>query len=204
MAESIAIWAVPGDATRRSALSQAVGHAEAGALVAAWRDGDASAFDELLARFHPMVSRVAGSLLAERADAEDAVQETFWRFYRSGASLRNPDLLQAWLYRTVVNVCRGIGSTARRRGEVELGYGLATECPSLESGARLALREAIEASLRELTPKEREAVVLRDVENLEIHEVAKAMNVFEVTVRTHLSRGRLKLRESLARKGVKP
>jgi RNA polymerase sigma-70 factor (ECF subfamily) len=204
MAESIAVWAVPGDATRQSAVSQAVAHAEAGALFAAWRNGDCAAFDELVARFHSMVSRVARSLLAVRTDAEDAVQETFWRFYRSGASLRNPELLQAWLYRTVVNVCRGMSARERRRGEVGLEHSLAAEWPSLESGARLALREAIEASLRELTPKEREAVVLRDVENLEIHEVAKAMNVFEVTVRTHLSRGRLKLRESLARKGVKP
>lgn len=204
MTELTAIWAIPGDATRRTPQSQVTGHAEAAVLFAAWRSGDPSAFDELVDLFHPMVSRVAGRLLAQRADAEDAVQETFWRFYRSGGSLRNPDLLQAWLYRAVVNVSRSIGARARRRAEVGLEHGLAAESPSLESGALLALREAIEAALRELTPKEREAVVLRDVENLEIREVAKAMNVFEVTVRTHLSRGRLKLRESLAGKGVKP
>ena len=110
----------------------------------------------------------------------------------------------------------GVGAHLSEVGGVEdVSFPLFPDCelfsnlassdfPMIDENCAKRARQAIEAALRELTSKEREAVVLRDVENLEIREIAKAMNVFEVTVRTHLSNGRLKLRRLLKQKGVHP
>jgi RNA polymerase sigma-70 factor (ECF subfamily) len=191
----------------------------AGALLVAWKDGDATAFDALVQHFHGMVYRVAHALLRHREDTEDAVQETFWRFYRAGQSIRNPLLVKPWLYRTVVNVSRTMrkrsqkaaeasswqgtpGEAAGEGGAVRDGADRADTAPSIED--ELALQAVLASALELLSTKEREVMVLRDIEGLEVNEVAKALGVFPVTVRSHLSNGRLKLRAALRRMGVRP
>ncbi len=197
----------------------------AGDLLVAWKDGDSTAFDGLVQHFHGMVYRVAHALLRHREDTEDAVQETFWRFYRAGQSIRNPQMVKPWLYRTVVNVSRTMRKRNQRAaqasswqgwsgevtgdgggpvgdGAVGDGADWADSTPSIED--ELALQAALASALELLSTKEREVLVLRDIEGLEVKEVAKALGVFPVTVRSHLSHGRLKLRAALRQMGVRP
>lgn len=190
---------------------------DADALLLAWKDGDSAAFDALVAHFHGMVYRVAHALLRQREDTEDAVQETFWRFYRAGRGIRNPLLLKPWLYRTVVNVARTMRRRSQSAGQApgwpgQLGavlvrsaaggeLDLVDAAPSIED--ELALEAALSSALDLLSAKEREVIVLRDIEGLDVKDVAKALGVFPVTVRSHLSNGRLKLRAALRQMGVR-
>ena len=206
MAELLTVWMASEEAASRSAADSPILPSSAVQLLERFRRGDASAFDEIVAHLHPMVFRVAIRLLGNREDAEDVVQETFWNLYRASASLRNPACLQAWLYRSTVNGARSHLSRSRRRLERRPPETPVWEAaaPGVNVAEILLLRDAIEQALAELTAKEREALVLRDIEGLEIAEVAAAMGVFTVTVRTHLSRARLKLRQILRERGIHP
>lgn len=162
------------------------------------RAGDVSAFEDLLRRHERLVFRTAWRLLGAAEDAEDAAQEVFLRLHRHLGRLDPARPLAAWLYRVTVNVCRSLGRRRRVRPSAPLeseaealvdagpGPGTAME---LEDDWRMVAR-----GLETLTSKERAALALHDLEGLTTREVAAALGVAEVTVRTHLSRARLKMR----------
>jgi len=174
-------------------------------LLRAWQQGDPDAFDALMLRMHGKVFRVAYRLLGNRSEAEEAAQDVFWRLYRAGRKIREPEALHGWVYRTTVNAARSRGRRLEAQSETA-SMELAAWSADGEVGTedRLVLREAVQQALGCLSPKEREVVVLRDIEGLEIADVASAMRVFAVTVRTHLSRARLKLRRELEQRGIHP
>jgi RNA polymerase sigma-70 factor (ECF subfamily) len=202
MADAAGIWmALEEQAPARPAVCAA-------ALLsafAAWKQGDAGAFETVVEHLHPTAHRVALRLLGNRQDAEDAVQETFWRLYRAGEAIRNPESLPGWLYRTTVNMARNKHKQRSRADAVALErVEWQRSDGRMDAANTLLLREELHRALAQLGEKEREAVVLRDVEGLEIAEVAAAMGVFAVTVRTHLSRGRLKMQQILRARGIRP
>lgn len=202
MADAAAIWmALEEQPSARSAVCP-------DALLsafAAWKQGDAEAFEAVVEHLHPTAHRVALRLLGNRQDAEDAVQETFWRLYRAGAAIRNPEGLPGWLYRTTVNVARNKHKQHARGDAVALEQvEWQTADGRVDAASTLLLREELHRALEQLGTKEREALVLRDIEGLEIAEVAAAMGVFAVTVRTHLSRARLKMQQILKARGIHP
>ncbi len=62
-------------------------------------------------------------------------------------------------------------------------------------------RQLVAAGLKALTEKERTAVVLRDIEGLSTREVARVLGTTEITVRSHISRARLKMKRFLEERG---
>lgn len=202
MAEALVTWMAVDESREEAARTVQTAPS---VLLQAWRQGDAAAFESLVTVLHPLAFRVALRLLGNREDAEDAVQETFWRLYRAGSGIRNPDGLQAWIYRATVNAVRSRQARAVRRSEPsDTGDAGSAASQAADAEKVLLLRDAVQRALQCLSPKEREVLVLRDIEGLETSEVAAAMGVFEVTVRTHLSRGRLKLRQELIARGIHP
>lgn len=202
MADAAAIWmALEEQPPARSAVCPAT----LLSAFTAWKQGDAGAFEIVVEQLHPTAHRVALRLLGNRQDAEDAVQETFWRLYRAGGAIRNPESLSGWLYRTTVNVARNKHKQRSRTDAVALEQvEWQTSDGRADAASTLLLREELHRALEQLGAKEREALVLRDIEGLEIAEVAAAMGVFAVTVRTHLSRGRLKMQQILRARGIRP
>ena len=87
MADAATIWM---SLEERSPARPDVRTAELLIAFTAWQHGDAEAFESLVEQLHVSVYRVALRLLGDRQDAEDAVQETFWRLYRAGTSIRVP------------------------------------------------------------------------------------------------------------------
>ena len=81
------------------------------ALVARTLGGDLTAYAGLMARYRDRFGRYAFHMLGNREDAQEALQDSFVRAYRSLASCRQPERFSAWLFRIVVNRCR----TVRRR-----------------------------------------------------------------------------------------
>ena len=138
-----------------------------GALVERARAGDARAFDRLMLETQERVISVAWRMLGNREDARDAAQETYVRVYRSLSRFRAGEDLMGWIYRIAVNVCRDASRKQRRSpiASVEAPEPVEssrTEEALLWSQRRLLVREALAA----LPPKERAALILRDIEGL--------------------------------------
>ena len=87
------------------------------ALVARTLGGDLTAYAGLMARYRDKFGRYAFHMLGNREDAQEALQDSFVRAYRSLASCRQPERFGAWLFRIVVNRCR----TVRRRLQRDRG-----------------------------------------------------------------------------------
>ena len=156
--------------------------------------GDAAAFEELMVLTQHRVAQLAWAILGDAEDVKDAVQETFLRVYRvlGRFDARRGDF-SGWIARIAVNVCR---DALRRRKKT------CDELPEIESDEPAADEELIHRSelarLRRavdaLPPKERLAVILREVEGLPTEEVATALGTTVTTVRVQVSRARAKLR----------
>ncbi len=171
-------------------------------LVSRARAGDTVAFDHLMRRCERQVFGTAWRLLGTVEDAQDASQEVFLRLYRHLGRVDPSRPLQAWLYRVTVNVCHDLGRRLRKRRtvaieEIDRSRPLRAVDPASDPAAAAALAEQkqiVAEGLRTLTEKERRALVLRDVRGLSSREVAGILGSSEATVRSHICRGRLKMK----------
>ena len=151
---------------------------------------------------HQRLYRLARRMAATAEDARDLVQETFLRAARSPASVpegAQPE--EAWLVRVLVNVCRDGWrkrvTRTRLNGEAAL-----RPLPSSDPERLLIARHTVWAALRQLPPRRRAAIVMYELDGLQISEIAALLGVSAVTVRWHLSRGRRELAAIVRRAGL--
>lgn len=159
--------------------------------------GGLAAFDALMRRYERLVLATALRLTGNLADAQDASQEVFLKLYRNLGKLEDREDLAQWLYRVTVNVCRDL-----RRKKPALAEETEAEAPEADPQQRAMdeeRRRALELSLRMLPEKERAALVLRDLEGLSTDEVARALGSSEATVRSQVSKARVKVKDFLER-----
>ena len=147
-------------------------------LIAEAKAGDLRAFERIVVLHQSVVLRVAQRLLLNGEDAKDAAQEVFLRLHRSLGQFREDSDFPPWLYRMTVNICHDV--RRRRRPEIALDGAMevADVAPSAEE--RVVFRqqqELVLAALGSLTEREREVIVLRDLEGLSTAEVAKITGV---------------------------
>lgn len=162
--------------------------------------------DEAL-RWLPDVSRFALSLTRDEPDADDLVQETFLRAYRSWGTYQAGTECRGWLF----TICRNefLRRYARAQREVALDEPEleAREAAAVHDGVRdtvfedvwrrVDLAPAIRAALANLPEVLRSAVVLVDLRDLKYDEAAAILEVPVGTVRSRLFRGRRLLQEAL-------
>jgi RNA polymerase sigma-70 factor (ECF subfamily) len=171
------------------------------------RVGDEKAFALLVERHERMVLRTGLRLLGRLDLAQDAAQEAFLRLHRHLDRFDESRELGPWLYRVTVNVCRDI--SRRLRSQHALGL---EEVRGLKSAgsdaaapddavARDEQRRLVQAALLTLPLKERETIVLRDMEGLATWEVARILGTSEGTVRSQISTGRLKIKRYVEARG---
>ena len=164
------------------------------------RAGDAQAFAVLVERHERMVLRTALRLLGRMDQAQDAAQDAFLRLHRHLGRFDESRELGPWLYRVVVNVCRDAARRGRGARLVGLEDAAALASPSEGAHVReeaVALdqqRRLVQAALLTLPPREREAIVLRDIEGLDTEEVARILGSSAGTVRSQVSTARLKIK----------
>ena len=169
------------------------------------KTGDTEAFEQIIRQHERRVFRTALRLLRRVEDAEDAAQEVYLRLYKHLRRLRQDQDIMPWLYRVTVNVCH---DTNRRRESAVLSIE-SPERPDLEprDPAPNPYRQAAEAeewramtrALDALPEKQRASIVLRDLEGLPEESVAEILGIAQATVRTHVCRARLRLREARQR-----
>ncbi len=164
--------------------------------------GDAEAFEALIVRYQRQVLGTALRLAGNPDDACDCAQEVFLRFYRYIHTLQAGRAISTWLYRVTVNVCCDLGKRRRNKREVSLEQKQAKDGFDPPAGQDVqedfSLREErriLQAALSTLPKKARAAIVLRDFQGLETREVAKILGVSEVTVRSHISLARIRIKK---------
>jgi RNA polymerase sigma-70 factor (ECF subfamily) len=151
----------------------------------------ALAFFERLVRAHErMVLGVAYRLLGRVEDAQDAAQEVFLKLFQKNGQINGDP--KPWLYRVTVNVCN---DRYRKRTMTAEPDARAAD-PSADALTMITLddrKRLLTEGLQTLGERERAAIVLRDIEGLSTHEVAKILGIEEVTVRSQICVARVKL-----------
>ena len=171
--------------------------AERSLVVHAAKAGDVRAFATLVDIYYARCLRFALHMLYNRLDAEEAVQDTFVRVYRALPRYREDASFEAWLFRILANRCRSAGSRARRHDDF-MKYGDVPDRPSgVYHDAALAWREEIELALASLPVDQREAFLLRHVEDLSYDEMSRATGVGVSALKMRVKRACDALRHTL-------
>lgn len=165
-------------------------------LVRAAQQGDLRAFEALVHRYRNPVYRIALRMLGDAAAAEDAVQDAFLRAWLALPEFRAESSIGTWLYRIVTNRCLNILRAERPVQPLEDDQAVAAARPEelVQQQAELgALRRAI---LR-LTPEQRAAFVLRELEGLSYEEIAEVLGATVPAIKGRIHRARLELVEAM-------
>jgi RNA polymerase sigma-70 factor, ECF subfamily len=163
---------------------------------------DTDRLAELFDAHQRRLFQLALRLCSDREEARDLVQEAFLRAARQPGSVPEGE---AWLVRTLVNLCRDryrrLAVRSRARQELTLD-GRDDRRPHPED-AQVA-RATVQAALERLSPRRRAVVILHELEDRPVREVARLLGVTEVTVRWHLLAARRDLAKVLLAEGGLP
>jgi RNA polymerase sigma-70 factor (ECF subfamily) len=171
-------------------------------LVAAARNGDHQAFEELVRVTYADTYTLAHRLTGDEEDARDVVQESYLRAFRGLKRFRGDAQFTTWLYRITANCASThLGRRARHRhDELVDDAPYADLDPTHDPQARTeanSTRDRLTIALRELPPRLRAVVVLRDVYDLSHEAIAAELGISESAAKVRLHRARKKLREHL-------
>ena len=141
-------------------------------------DGDTAAFTTLVDRHAAACTRFATRMLGNREDAEDATQETFLRAYRSLARYEERQAFRTWLFQILINRCRTAAVRRERRHRMFLVDDNAVASASVRPAAETSdLRAELQRVVDALDPDQREAFLLKHVEQLSYDQMAAATGV---------------------------
>ncbi len=142
-------------------------------------------------QYGDMLYRICIAMLKNQADAEDAVQETFWTFFRKSPEFKDAEHEKAWLIKTVTNKCRDILRYKKRHQ---------TECEDkLLSLPENTSNSDIFEALTMVPEKFRIVLTLHYIEEYKVNEIAKIIGKSSSAVKMRLQKGR-KLLEDIYRK----
>jgi RNA polymerase sigma-70 factor (ECF subfamily) len=171
-------------------------------LVAAAKDGDRSAFDELVRRTYVDTYTLAMRLTADEEDARDVVQEAYLRAWKGLAKFRGDAQFSTWMYRITANTAYTTVKRRRRHRTEPLPehddvVDLRLDAQPEEAAETQVLLARLAHALDELPPKLRVLVVLKDVYGLSHEDIASELGITVAAAKVRLHRGRKKLRDLL-------
>ena len=168
------------------------------------RHSEPSTFPALVEQYKRPLYALAYDLTGNHHDAEDLSQEVFIKAYRGMAGFRGEAQVYSWLYRIAVNTFlnkRRKKALRFRQLWDDFSHVPPGTDPQPETDRQAeadVMRRHVETALKQLSPRERSAFVLRHYQDLSLREVADAMDVAEGTVKSLLFRAAKKLRIALA------
>ena len=183
-------------------------HAEIDAIIERALAGDQFGYADLYDRYAASLYRLCYSLLMNEQDAEDILQESFLyafknlhRFDSRKASLKT------WLYTIAVSRCR---NTYRRKRfltvDISQWLGLELRAPPSEAPEAAVIRrdanESISRALQDLSPRLREAIVLRYGQGMTYREISEVMGCPQKTAESRVRLGHQRLKQSLQPVGM--
>ncbi len=179
-------------------------------LVEQCKAGDQSAFDELMRRYHGAALKVALSIVRDKQDAEDEVQNAFWKAFEHIGQFNKDAKFSTWLTRIVVNQClMKLRRTRRTRytyiDDVAVGEEIVSldlkdtrQTPEQALG-RTEIANVLYDEIRRTPPLLRNVFLLRDVEQRPMPEVAETLGISVAAAKSRLLRARAELRNRMRR-----
>ena len=185
------------------------------ALVRRCVSGDAAAWQEIVQQYNRRIYNICYRFSGSPDDAADLTQEVFIKMYRTLATF---DMTRASFMTWVTTVTRNLLVDHFRKGKYdritdsldaapasqEDGLTLADQLEDQRAGPETRMRsqetqKLVHEALKRLSPELREAVILRDLQDLDYKDIAKVLNVPEGTVKSRINRGRTELARLLQR-----
>lgn len=177
--------------------------AELLAIIERAKDGNESAFQQIVDKYKTQVASIAYKMVGDYEDAKDISQIVFVKTYQNLVNFDTTKKLSTWLYRITINASIDFirkhkkhkhelldnifGELKEKKQDVEKVY------------QRSLIKWAIDDSMDALNPRQKAVFVLRDLEGLDIREVAQITDMPQATVRWYLHRARSKLRSELTK-----
>ena len=169
-------------------------------LIERARDGDATAFNQLVSAYRKRILGTIGRLIGHPEDVEDVGQEVFLRLYFSLDQLRAAEVFEPWLYRLTANAAYDYLRKRRRRMEARMADlseqqmmiadALAGEKVDRDDMARKRIREEVDSLLGAVSEEDRVLLTLKEVEGLSLKELGKIYHVKENALKVRLFRAR--------------
>ena len=182
-------------------------------LVDRFRQGDQSAFEQMVSRYWGRIYAMVHQLLRNPEDAEEVTQDTFIRAHRGLVNFRGESAFSTWLYQIATNLARNRYWYCRRRrryktvsfdqpiggdNETTLAEVIPAELETPEDATiTQEFVNRIAECMTKLSPKHREILVLRNVKNLSYEEIAEILHISVGTVKSRIARARESLRAKM-------
>ena len=173
-----------------------------GELVRRAAQGDALAFERLVADRADRAFRIARAIVGNDADARDATQDAFISAWRQLPRLRDVDTFDAWLRRILVNACRTVLRGRRRVREISLD-GARIDRPQTEAPFtdRVDDTDLLARAFERLDADKRTILVLHHLDHQPVDALANALGVPVGTAKWRLSEARAALQRALIAEG---
>lgn len=177
----------------------------------ALREGDRVEFSRLVDAYSPNIYRLALKIIGNTQDAEDILQETFFKAYKHLKNFDGRSKVSTWLFRIATNEALmlirrrkldtiSIDEPWESADEDQEPLQIVDWCCLPESELMSGeVREQLDKAVDSLTHSLRVVFLLRDIENLTTAETAEVLGLTETAVKTRLSRARLRLRQELTK-----
>ena len=166
-------------------------------LVRRARQGDHTAFHELVDRHAGPLFGLAASLVSNMTDAEDIVQDTFSGAFRALSSFKGQSSVKTWLTRILIRqAALHLRGRCRWLVLVRARFS-AAESQSLSASQAADARMDVAAAVSALSPEHREVVVLRELQGLSYEEIAGVLAIPRGTVESRLFRARRAMQQLL-------
>lgn len=176
-------------------------------LMQRFQAGEDRVFETLLQRYQAPLYTFILRMLGDPVGSKDILQETFMRVWEHRDSYREIAQFSTWLYTIAANLVRSEMRKRKLRRWLPLGPQSNEDMPEIDppsddfSPEELAhstgLRDQINKALKQLPSEFREAVILRDINDLAYNEIADVLGVPVGTVKSRVNRGRARLQELL-------
>jgi len=170
---------------------------------------DKKAFAKLVNQNSNRIYRLALKMVGNEQDAEDVLQETFIKAYKSIEGFEGRSKISTWLYRIAVNESLML-LRKRKDGVTHIDAGIKQDngdiiprqiidwcCLPEKELMSSEVRDHIRKAIQTLSDANRAAFLLRDVEGLSTREASQALNISESALKVRLMRSRMQLREEL-------
>src|SRR5690348_15388303 len=180
-------------------------------LVRRCQAGDTEAFDELVSRYRTRVYSMIYNMVHSEQDAWDLAQDSFFKAWKSINRFRGQSSFYTWIYRIVMNVTidwlrkkrvKGAGlefddATQLRQVDPASKTLPKTEALPFEMMQRNEIRARIEKAIDQLSPEHRAVILMKEIEDMQYHEIAEALGCSIGTVMSRLFYARKKLQSLL-------
>ncbi len=175
-------------------------------LIERFQKGDLYAFDLIVKRYKDQLLNFIYRFVGSQEEAEDIIQETFLRVYRKRKAYKRIAKFSTWIYTIAGNLARTELRRRKRRklfsvtdmGYEDRDYEISDEDFNPDNQVDgIIQEEIIQKEIAMLSPKFREVIILRDVQELSYEEISTIIKVPIGTVKSRVNRGRLKLQSRL-------